>query len=134
MLYKFLETCIIFVQIIAAMEKQKLKQVRLHKGFTQQQVADALSTDISNYSRKENGHVRITKQEQKKLASILGVSEDEISQESEPMLNNTFFDSSSITNQNIGVPAAVLEHLYDYISLLKKENSRLKEELEKTKS
>ena len=45
------------------MEKLKLKQARIQKGFTQQQIADALPTDISNYSRKENGHVGITKEE-----------------------------------------------------------------------
>jgi len=31
------------------MEKLKLKQTRVRKGFTQQQVADALPTDISNW-------------------------------------------------------------------------------------
>ena len=45
------------------MEKLKLKQARTRKGFTQQQVANALPTDISNYSRKENGYVAITKAE-----------------------------------------------------------------------
>ena len=111
------------------MEKHKLKQARIRKGFTQQEVADKLATDISNYSRKENGYVGITKQEWKKLASILQVSEDEIYQENEAAVNNTFFDNSSITNQNIGVPAVMLENLLDYIAFLKEENSRLKQEL-----
>jgi transcriptional regulator with XRE-family HTH domain len=114
------------------MEKQKLKKIRTRKGFTQQQVADALATDISNYCRKEKGSVGITRPEWKKLASILDVSEEEIYQENEPALSNTFFDNSSIINQNIGVPAAVLEQLFD--SLLKEENSRLKKELGNSKA
>ena len=118
------------------MEKLKLKQARIQRGFTQQQVADALPTDISNYSRKENGHVGITKEEWKRLAAFLQVPEEDIFQENESTLSNNFFDNSSITNQNssittqnIGIPTAVLEHLLDYISLLKEENERLKSEV-----
>jgi len=113
------------------MEKVKLKHWRISKGFTQQQLADVLATDISNYCRKENGYVSITKQEWKKLAATLGVSEEDIYQENDSTLHNTFFDNSGINNQNIGVPAAVLEHLFDYISLLKSEIVRLQKELEK---
>jgi transcriptional regulator with XRE-family HTH domain len=115
------------------MEKHKLKHVRISKGVTQQQLADQLHTDISNYCRKENGYVGITKQEWQKLASILQVPESEIYQENETSLNNTFFDNSGINNQNLGVSAVVMEHLLDYISFLKEENSRLKHELEKLK-
>ena len=113
------------------MEKLKLKQTRVRKGFTQQQVADALPTDISNYSRKENGYVAITKAEWKRLATFLQVPEEEIYQENESMLTNTFFDNSSIVNQNVGIPAVILEQLLDYISLLKEENSRLRNEKKK---
>jgi transcriptional regulator with XRE-family HTH domain len=113
------------------MEQKKLKKIRIRKGFTQKQIADAISTDVSNYSRKENGYVCITPQEWKKLAAVLEVSEEEIYQENEPTLSNTFFDNSGITNQNVGVPALVLEQLYDYIAFLKEENARLKKELKK---
>ncbi|MDR0333919.1 MAG: helix-turn-helix domain-containing protein [Dysgonamonadaceae bacterium] len=114
------------------MEKLRLKQTRIQRGFTQQQVADALPTDISNYCRKENGYVNITKAEWKRLASFLQVPEEEIYQENEATLNNTFFDNSSITNQNIGIPTAVFEHLLSYISLLKEENERLKSEMRRS--
>jgi transcriptional regulator with XRE-family HTH domain len=107
----------------------EIKKTRIRKGFTQKELADAISTDISNYSRKERGCVGISTQEWKKLASVLDVSEEEIYQENEPTLSNTFFDNSSITNQNVGVPAMVLEHLYDYITLLKEDNARLRKEL-----
>jgi len=113
------------------MEQQKLKKIRTRKGFTQKEMADAISTDISNYCRKEKGLVSITPKEWKKLATILDVSEEEIYQENESVLSNTFFDNSSITNQNVGVPSIILEQLFDYINLLKEENNRLKKELDK---
>jgi len=59
------------------------------------------------------------------------VPEEEIYQENESMLTNTFFDNSSIVNQNVGIPAVILEQLLDYISLLKEENSRLRNEKKK---
>ncbi len=37
----------------------KLKNLRKQKGFSQVQLAKAISTDNSNYSRKERGEVRI---------------------------------------------------------------------------
>ncbi len=45
------------------MQKEKLRTVRKMKGFTQQQMADVIPTDISNYSRKESGAVAITQTE-----------------------------------------------------------------------
>ncbi|WP_291939621.1 helix-turn-helix domain-containing protein [Chryseobacterium sp.] len=38
------------------MQRKKLRSVRKRKGFTQQQVADFIATDVSNYSRKESGY------------------------------------------------------------------------------
>jgi transcriptional regulator with XRE-family HTH domain len=113
------------------MEQKKLKRIRTHKSFTQKEMADTISTDVSDYSHKESGYASITPKEWKKLATALEVSEEEIYSENEPTLSNTFFDNSSITNQNIGVPALVLEQLHDEISSLKEENARLKKELEK---
>jgi transcriptional regulator with XRE-family HTH domain len=40
------------------MLKDKLRTIRKQKNYTQQQVADALATDVSNYSRKESGDGR----------------------------------------------------------------------------
>jgi len=126
-----LQIYITFAQNFYDMEQKKLKKIRTRKGFTQKELADALSTDISNYCRKERGFVGITSKEWKKLATVLDVPEEEIYQDNETMMSNTFFDNSSITNQNVGVPAVILEQLFDYINLLKEENSRLKKELEK---
>ncbi|MDR1543949.1 MAG: helix-turn-helix domain-containing protein [Prevotellaceae bacterium] len=112
------------------MEKQKLKQIRKQKGFSQQEMANSICTDVSNYCRKEKGYVGITKQEWRKLATALNVSEEDIYQANESV-NNPCFDNSSITNQNVGISAPMLKQLLDYITLLKEENSRLKQEIEK---
>ena len=53
------------------MQKEKLRAVIKHKGHTQQHLADAIATDLSNYSRKESGDIRITETEWEKIASFL---------------------------------------------------------------
>jgi transcriptional regulator with XRE-family HTH domain len=56
------------------------------KGITQQQMADVIPTDVSNYSRKESGAVSITQTEWNKLAKFLEVPVEEIYEEDEPRL------------------------------------------------
>ncbi|AZB34130.1 helix-turn-helix transcriptional regulator [Chryseobacterium bernardetii] len=120
------------------MQKEKLRLIRKQKGYTQQQVADFIATDVSNYSRKESGDVRIVKEEWDKLARFLDVPLDEIYEEEEAtiVVNNDhpiFNDQSAggINNQNQynNIPGSIIENLQGYIALLKEENARLKEEL-----
>ncbi|BFO64837.1 helix-turn-helix domain-containing protein [Chryseobacterium sp. S0630] len=123
------------------MQKEKLRVIRKQKGYTQQQVADFIATDVSNYSRKESGDVRIVKDEWDKLARFLDVPFEDIYEEDEAtiVVNNDhpiFNDNSGtsagiITNQNNydNIPGAIIENLQNYIALLKEENERLKEEL-----
>ena len=59
------------------MEKTKLKNMRNEKGFTQQQIADYLPTDKSNYCKKELGYIKITSMEWEKLAKILNCEVEE---------------------------------------------------------
>lgn len=75
-------------------KKDKLQAIRKQKGYTQQQVADFISTDVSNYSRKESGEVRIYTEEWDKIARFLGVPLKDIYEEDEatfntPMKNKT---------------------------------------------
>jgi transcriptional regulator with XRE-family HTH domain len=56
---------------MSVMQKEKLRVIRKQKGYTQQQVADFIATDVSNYSRKESGDVKIVKDEWDKLARFL---------------------------------------------------------------
>ncbi|KPE52066.1 helix-turn-helix transcriptional regulator [Chryseobacterium indologenes] len=125
------------------MQKEKLRLIRKQKGYTQQQVADFIATDVSNYSRKESGDVRIVPDEWDKIARFLEVPIEDIYEEEDAkiVVNNdhpVFNDRSSgvITNQNNydNIPGAIIENLQSYITLLKEENERLKEELRGSQS
>ncbi|SEH33877.1 helix-turn-helix domain-containing protein [Chryseobacterium culicis] len=119
------------------MQKEKLRNARKRKGFTQQQVADYIATDVSNYSRKESGDVAIRKEEWEKIARFLEVPVEEIYEEEDGKQINNFenITSSSGFGNNIqgnyycNVPEFLLENQRDYIEILKKENQRLQEEL-----
>ncbi|MGI9582169.1 helix-turn-helix domain-containing protein [Chryseobacterium sp. RRHN12] len=130
------------------MQKEKLRNVRKRKGITQQQVADFMATDVSNYSRKESGDVSIRNDEWEKIARFLEVPVEEIYEEDEAKLINNFENntnsnnigtvSNTVSNNEIAtvsgnyycnVPEFLLENQKDYIELLKKENERLREAL-----
>lgn len=120
---------------------EKLRTLRKQKGYTQQQIADLLATDVSNYSRKENGDVRIFDDEWEKLAKALELSVEDIKEEKEPNVvqkneNITFHDTSSFHQSgiyNCNVPNYLLENQQEYITLLKEQIKALKEENEKLK-
>jgi transcriptional regulator with XRE-family HTH domain len=121
---------------------EKLKNLRKHRGFTQQQIADIIATDVSNYSRKENGEVKIFDDEWEKIAKALDVSVEDIKEErvATVIQNLTFNDSSSNTsnqsgnyNQYCSIPEYMLESQQEYIKLLKEQITLLKVENEKLK-
>ncbi|MDR6372244.1 transcriptional regulator with XRE-family HTH domain [Chryseobacterium bernardetii] len=118
------------------MQKEKLRNVRKRKGFTQQQVAEYIATDVSNYSRKESGDVKIFNDEWEKIARFLEVPVEEIFEEEEAKQINHFENNTN--SNNIGnvsgnyycnVPEFLLESQRELIEMLKKENQRLQEEL-----
>lgn len=118
------------------MQKEKLRSVRKRKGITQQQIADIIATDVSNYSRKESGDVAIRKEEWEKIARFLEVPVEEIFEEEEAKQINHFENNTN--SNNIGnvsgnyycnVPEFLLESQRELIEMLKKENQRLQEEL-----
>lgn len=124
------------------MTMEKLKTIRKQKGYTQQQIADILATDVSNYSRKESGDVRIFDDEWEKLARALNVSVEDIREEKTATViqNLTFNDSSSNTsnqsgnyNQYCNIPEYLLENQQEYIHLLKEQIKALKAENAKLK-
>ncbi|MGH1520607.1 helix-turn-helix domain-containing protein [Chryseobacterium sp. JK1] len=49
---------------------EKLKILRKQRGYTQEYMSKIISTDVSNYSRKESGDVRIYDDEWEKLAKL----------------------------------------------------------------
>ncbi|UWX60517.1 helix-turn-helix domain-containing protein [Chryseobacterium oranimense] len=126
------------------MQKEKLRAIRKQKGYTQQQIADIIATDVSNYSRKESGDVRIIKDEWNKIARFLDVAVEDIyeDEEAKVVINNdhpVFNDHSSSSGSGVmtqynNIPASIIQNLQDYISFLKEENERLKEELKSPRS
>lgn len=123
------------------MQKEKLRILRKKKGYTQQQIADVIATDVSNYSRKEGGDVKIIHDEWEKIANFLEVPLEEIYEEEEAKViidHPTFNDSPgssvngnvfgnhtvSITNE---LAVELIKNLQEYITLLKEDVKRLKE-------
>lgn len=126
------------------MQKEKLRALRKKRGHTQQEIADLLATDVSNYSRKESGNVKIIRAEWEKIAGFLDVPLEDIYEEDEAMIvieNQVFNDSpgssvnSNISGDNISnftndLSIEIIKNLQDYISLLKEEMISLKKKNE----
>lgn len=119
---------------------EKLKSIRKQRGYTQQQIADILATDVSNYSRKENGEVKIYDEEWEKIAKTLDVSVEEIKEEkTATVVQNLTFNDSSTNNQSgnynqyCNIPNYLLENQQEYINLLKEQIEILKAENAKFK-
>lgn len=121
------------------MEHKKLKNLRKQRGLSQEKMSKILSTDPSNYSRKERGEIGIHEEEWQKLADALNVPLEEIKEEklsgSVHNDNSTFNDNSgNYYSQYFNIPNSIVENLQDYISLLKKEVEHLKKENKNLKS
>jgi transcriptional regulator with XRE-family HTH domain len=116
------------------MKKSKLSTVRSSKGFTQQKMAERLFMDVSNYSRRENGTIKINNNEWEKIAEILDVSVDEI-YESDEANFFVFKDQSTgnyLGNNNIySIPEYFLDIQRKYINTLEEEIENLKKKIEK---
>ncbi|WP_311773046.1 helix-turn-helix transcriptional regulator [Chryseobacterium lactis] len=121
---------------------EKLRTTRKQKGFTQQQIADIIATDVSNYSRKESGDVKIFDDEWEKIAKALDVSVEDIKEERTAQNNQnttlndsaSFNDNASINyNQFCNIPNYLLESQQEYIKLLKEQITILKAENAKLK-
>ncbi|UTX49749.1 helix-turn-helix domain-containing protein [Chryseobacterium sp. MA9] len=119
------------------MQKEKLRTVRKRKGYTQQQMAEVIPTDVSNYSRKESGAVSITQTEWSKLATFLSVPLEEIYEEEEAKFifeNPVFTDNTGVnvgnnnatTNISNDLSIEIIKTMQEYIVLLKEEIERLK--------
>ncbi|WP_370899594.1 helix-turn-helix domain-containing protein [Chryseobacterium gossypii] len=122
------------------MQKEKLRLVRKRKGYTQQQIADVIATDVSNYSRKESGDVRIIRDEWEKIANFLDVPVEEIYEEDEgkvvinndhPVYNDNASSSAGVITQFHNISPSIITNLQDYIAILKQEIERLNEEIKK---
>ncbi len=102
-------SCKICIQFYTFAEKHKkmihgkLRNLRKEKGMSQKEIAQILSTDISSYSRKENGKSKIHDEEWEKLAKVLDVSVEEIKEEGIGTVHND--NSGNYYDQHFSIPA-----------------------------
>ena len=125
MLKKLRFFCIYSQINLTNVKKLKLSTVRSSKGFTQQKMAERLFMDVSNYSRRENGTIKISNNEWEKIAEILDVSINEIYESDESTDNY-------LGNNNIYfIPEYFLDIQKKYINTLEKEIENLRKKIEK---
>ncbi|WP_080778832.1 helix-turn-helix domain-containing protein [Chryseobacterium phocaeense] len=117
---------------------EKLRTLRKQRGYTQEYMSNIIATDVSNYSRKESGDVRIFDDEWEKLAKALDVKVEDIKEERKTGNTVNFNDSSTnsgpFMNTHYNIPDYILENQQEYIALLKQQIDDLKKENEKLKS
>lgn len=105
------------------MQKTKLIEARHQKGYSQQQLADKLFMNVSNYNRREKGIIHIKPDEWLKLAEFLEVNIDEIYEADARYHINCKDQSVGIgvnngTNNVYTVPKALLDSQQKYIEML----------------
>ncbi|MGC4129431.1 MAG: helix-turn-helix transcriptional regulator [Bergeyella sp.] len=60
------------------LDLDKIRSVRIQKGFSQEYVADVLEISQAKYSRLESGKIEITLREFCELISLLGLNSSDI--------------------------------------------------------
>lgn len=117
------------------MAYSKLIEKRKAKGLSQEEVANLLGMEQSNYSRKENGHTAIHPTEWEKLAKALDTTVDEIfePQNGVYIVNNDNASGTYAGSQNhfYNIPEYILNSLQKYIEKLENEIKELKEKAKK---
>jgi len=113
-------------------QKTKLINARKNKNFSQEYMAKAMCMDVSNYSRREKGQIKIAPAEWEKLSNVLEVSLEEIYESDEHMMF-VYNDQSSGNSGNhfYSVPQYLLDTQKKYIERLEAENCHLIEKLKK---
>ena len=114
--------------------KHRLIEARKRSGYTQDYISGILGMDVSSYSRRENGQIRISNKEWQKLAKLMEVPLEDI-YESEDGMIFIFNDNSSGSGNGIGntitnytIPQSMWESQKKYIEQLEEQIRSLKEE------
>ena len=119
----------IFAIQLFTMEKIKLIEARKSKGLSQQQLAEKLCMDVSNYNRREKGQSKVSSSEWEKLASVLEVPVEDIFESEESIFIICKDQSVGInngTNNVYTIPEFLLESQRKYIQKLEEEIQTLK--------
>ena len=115
------------------MLKSRLIQTRNRRGFSQEYLANILNMDVSNYSRRESGQIKISAEQWKVLAKELDVPLEDIYEAEENLI--FIFNDNSTGNGNIvtnySLPQDILDLYKKHISVLEQEICYLKELLKK---
>ncbi len=83
------------------MIKNKLRTARMEKGFSQEEIAELLGMDQSQYSRREKGVKKISSKEWEKMAKILHKEVEEIYEEDKQItINNDNGSSGGFYSNN----------------------------------
>ena len=121
------------------MIKSKLTKARNRRGLSQEYMADLLNMDVSNYSRRESGQIKISAEQWQILAKELAVPLEDIYEADENLIF-IFNDNSTGSGNGIGnivtnysLPQDILELYKKHISVLEQEIYYLKELLNKAK-
>lgn len=110
--------------------KFKLQGTRLKKGLSQETIADMLGMTQSNYSRKENGSSKITREEWERLSKILEVPLEEIFESDIFIFQDNATRNYSGTNNIYSIP----KHIEELLETQRKYIERLEEEIKSLKS
>ena len=125
----FAEIC--YAIIMQNRTKHRLIEARKKTGYSQEYMSSVLGMDISSYSRRENGQIRISGKEWQKMSDILEVPLEDIYESEEGMM--MIFNDNSSGNGNIvtnyTLPQSILDSQKKYIEKLEEEVRNLKEEI-----
>ena len=115
------------------MTKNKLQEKRISKKLSQEYMANSLGMDVSNYSRRENGQTKISKNEWMKMAKLLDVPLEDIFEDEEGIV--FIFNDQATGNGNIvtnySIPQYIMEHQKKYIEKLENEITALQAQINK---
>jgi Helix-turn-helix. len=116
--------------------KLRLIEARKKKEYSQEYVSNTLGMDISSYSRRESGHIKISNREWKKLSEILETPLEDIFEPEDSMVL-IFNDNSSGNGNgngnivtNYALQQSVLDLQKKYIEKLENEIQSLKEQIQ----
>lgn len=112
----------------------KIKGIRELKNLTQEYMAEQLDISQAAYSKLEKGTTKISQDKLNKIAEVLEVSPDDITDfDNQKILNS--YNNSIIGNNSNYNDTNIIRQLYeDKIALLEKLLSKAEEEIERLKN
>ncbi|MRX41813.1 helix-turn-helix domain-containing protein [Flavobacterium sp. LC2016-23] len=99
------------------MIKNRLKAERKEKKLSQEQIAELLFMDQSQYNRREKGLIKISTEEWKKMAKILNVKVEDIFESDDTLFSINTNDKEKGKSKNgikikIIIPPSEINELY----------------------